>query len=345
MPEGKVLTTEGDPGREFFVLIEGTADVRRKGRKVNTMGAGDFFGEIALVSNRPRTATVTATSPLRLLVITDRALPRADAQDAVDPVEGARRARRALRARALDLELEPVVGELDAFADGQLLRAVRDQQPPARPTPRTPTRPRPARDGRAAPAPTPRASPRRGRGRRRAPARPGCRSARSRPSRRASRRRARRGSRTCRSCSAALGTGTSSKPAISFGSPTRYSWISNARSNMSGAPPNWPARLGEVRPPAGRQVQRHGRQLAARPVDRAPHPRHEVAPVVEVEVADRDRVQLRPGHLGAQPREHARPAVEQQTPRPFDAGSRTGRRPDWATPASSRRPSDARAAA
>jgi CRP-like cAMP-binding protein len=73
MPDGKVLTTEGDPGREFFVLVEGTADVLRKGRKVNAMGSGDFFGEIALVSNRPRTATVTATSPLRLLVITDRA--------------------------------------------------------------------------------------------------------------------------------------------------------------------------------------------------------------------------------------------------------------------------------
>ena len=69
---GKVLTTEGEPGHEFFVLIEGEADVRRKGRKVNVMGPGDFFGEIALVSNRPRTATVTATSPLRLLVITDR---------------------------------------------------------------------------------------------------------------------------------------------------------------------------------------------------------------------------------------------------------------------------------
>jgi CRP/FNR family transcriptional regulator, cyclic AMP receptor protein len=73
MREGKVLTTEGRPGREFFVLIEGTADVRRKGRKINTMGAGDFFGEIALVSDRPRTATVTATSPVRLLVVTDRA--------------------------------------------------------------------------------------------------------------------------------------------------------------------------------------------------------------------------------------------------------------------------------
>jgi CRP-like cAMP-binding protein len=73
LPEGKVLTAEGDPGREFFVLIEGSADVRRKGRKVNTMSAGDFFGEIALVSNRPRTATVTAVSPLRVLVVTDRA--------------------------------------------------------------------------------------------------------------------------------------------------------------------------------------------------------------------------------------------------------------------------------
>jgi CRP/FNR family cyclic AMP-dependent transcriptional regulator len=70
--EGKELTKEGAAGHEFFVLVEGTADVRRKGRKVNTMGPGDFFGEIALVSSRPRTATVTATSPVRLLVVTDR---------------------------------------------------------------------------------------------------------------------------------------------------------------------------------------------------------------------------------------------------------------------------------
>jgi len=70
---GKVLTREGDSGREFFVLVDGAAEVRRKGRKVRTMGSGDFFGEIALVSSRPRTATVTATAPVRLLVVTDRA--------------------------------------------------------------------------------------------------------------------------------------------------------------------------------------------------------------------------------------------------------------------------------
>jgi len=70
---GKVLTREGDSGREFFVLVDGAAEVRRKGRKVRTMDSGDFFGEIALVSSRPRTATVTATAPVRVLVVTDRA--------------------------------------------------------------------------------------------------------------------------------------------------------------------------------------------------------------------------------------------------------------------------------
>jgi CRP-like cAMP-binding protein len=69
--QGKEMTREGAPGREFFVLLEGTADVRKKGRKINTLRAGDFFGEISLVSRQPRTATVTATSPVRALVVTD----------------------------------------------------------------------------------------------------------------------------------------------------------------------------------------------------------------------------------------------------------------------------------
>jgi CRP-like cAMP-binding protein len=74
--DGKEMTRQGHPGREFFVLLEGTADVRKNGRKINTLGPGDFFGEIALVSREPRTATVTATSPVRTLVITDRSFRR-----------------------------------------------------------------------------------------------------------------------------------------------------------------------------------------------------------------------------------------------------------------------------
>lgn len=70
--EGTQLTREGAPGREFLVLVEGTADVLKNGRKINSLQAGDFFGEIALVHRTPRTATVKATSPVRALVITER---------------------------------------------------------------------------------------------------------------------------------------------------------------------------------------------------------------------------------------------------------------------------------
>jgi CRP/FNR family transcriptional regulator, cyclic AMP receptor protein len=73
LPEGKVLIREGDSGREFFVLVEGTADVERGGKKVAAIGPGDFFGEISLISKTPRNATITTTSPVRALVITDRA--------------------------------------------------------------------------------------------------------------------------------------------------------------------------------------------------------------------------------------------------------------------------------
>lgn len=72
LPEGKTLMREGDRGREFFVLVEGTADVRKGERKLSTLESGDFFGEIALVSQRPRTATVTTASPVRTLVVTEQ---------------------------------------------------------------------------------------------------------------------------------------------------------------------------------------------------------------------------------------------------------------------------------
>ena len=74
--DGHVLTREGRPGREFFVLVEGTARVTRKSKTIANLGAGDWFGEIALLTDAPRTATVTATSPVDVLVITDRRFRR-----------------------------------------------------------------------------------------------------------------------------------------------------------------------------------------------------------------------------------------------------------------------------
>ena len=72
LPEGKQLTKEGGRGREFFVLVEGNAEVKRKRRKIGTLGPGDFLGEIALVTRTPRTATVTTSSPVRALVVSEQ---------------------------------------------------------------------------------------------------------------------------------------------------------------------------------------------------------------------------------------------------------------------------------
>ncbi len=74
--DGYVLTREGKPGREFFVLVEGTTRVTKEGQTIADLKAGDWFGEIALLTHVPRTATVTATSPVRVLVVTDRAFRR-----------------------------------------------------------------------------------------------------------------------------------------------------------------------------------------------------------------------------------------------------------------------------
>ncbi len=71
-PEGDKLTEEGRPGREFFILVEGAVAVRQGGKKLTDLGPGDWFGEMAILRYKPRTATVTATSPVRLLVISDR---------------------------------------------------------------------------------------------------------------------------------------------------------------------------------------------------------------------------------------------------------------------------------
>jgi CRP-like cAMP-binding protein len=69
---GKVLMRKGDPGSEFFVITDGTVRIERDGRVIATLGRGDFFGDIALVVERPRTATATVETDSRLLVVGHR---------------------------------------------------------------------------------------------------------------------------------------------------------------------------------------------------------------------------------------------------------------------------------
>ncbi len=69
---GKVLCTEGEIGHEFFVIVDGKVKIARKGRRIATRGGGDFVGEIAILEEMPRTATVTAETPLRLFVLTSK---------------------------------------------------------------------------------------------------------------------------------------------------------------------------------------------------------------------------------------------------------------------------------
>jgi CRP-like cAMP-binding protein len=69
---GSALTTEGQGGHEFLVIVEGSANVTIRRRHVATLGAGDFFGEISLLDRGPRTATVTAKSDLLAYVSSER---------------------------------------------------------------------------------------------------------------------------------------------------------------------------------------------------------------------------------------------------------------------------------
>jgi len=69
---GKVLISEGTTGHEFFVVLAGTAKVTRRGRRVATLGPGDAFGELALLDRSPRNATVTAETPMELVVLGQR---------------------------------------------------------------------------------------------------------------------------------------------------------------------------------------------------------------------------------------------------------------------------------
>src|SRR4051794_9278883 len=74
--QGRKLTTQDADGQEFVVIIDGTADVIRGEQKLNDLGAGDFFGEVALLTGEKRTASVVATSSVHALVIEGHAFRR-----------------------------------------------------------------------------------------------------------------------------------------------------------------------------------------------------------------------------------------------------------------------------
>jgi CRP/FNR family transcriptional regulator, cyclic AMP receptor protein len=76
--QGKALAREGELGHEFFVVVEGTAEVVRGDAHLADLGPGDFFGEMALLGEERRTATVTTTSAMRVLVMTGHHLRAID---------------------------------------------------------------------------------------------------------------------------------------------------------------------------------------------------------------------------------------------------------------------------
>lgn len=70
--QGKVLTREGEPGREFMIIVAGEAEVRRDDQTIATLGPGDFFGELAVLAGVPRTATVVAITDMTVEALNRR---------------------------------------------------------------------------------------------------------------------------------------------------------------------------------------------------------------------------------------------------------------------------------
>jgi len=100
LPAGRHLCEQGQIGREAFIILEGNAEVRRNGRKVATLKKGDCVGELALLDHGPRTATVTADGPLKVLVLGAREF--AGIVDEVPPI--AHKLLKSLAARIRELD-------------------------------------------------------------------------------------------------------------------------------------------------------------------------------------------------------------------------------------------------
>jgi CRP/FNR family cyclic AMP-dependent transcriptional regulator len=98
VPEGYALATEGQFAHEFFVIEEGSAEVTQNGERIAELGPGDFFGEIGLLETERRTASVTATTPMKLIVMFQREFKHMEQ----DMPTVADRIRAAIRARLSD---------------------------------------------------------------------------------------------------------------------------------------------------------------------------------------------------------------------------------------------------
>lgn len=100
LDEGRVIVGEGDSGHEAYVVVDGKARVERNGQAVAELGPGDCFGELALLDGGPRTATVTADSPMTVLVLGQR-----EFAGVIDEVPGlAQKLLSSLAARLRDLD-------------------------------------------------------------------------------------------------------------------------------------------------------------------------------------------------------------------------------------------------
>ena len=102
LPAGKILCEQGTTGREAFIIVKGTAEVRRNKKKVATLGPGTCVGELALLDHGPRTATVVAATDLTVLVIGAREF--ASIIDDVPPI--ALKLMRSLAAKVRELDTQ-----------------------------------------------------------------------------------------------------------------------------------------------------------------------------------------------------------------------------------------------
>jgi CRP/FNR family cyclic AMP-dependent transcriptional regulator len=100
---GRVLTREGTPGGEFFIIADGQATASLRKKKLATLGPGSFFGEMSLLDHGPRSATVTADTPMHLLVVD----PRSFASLVDDVPSVARKIMRTLAERLRNSEKAP----------------------------------------------------------------------------------------------------------------------------------------------------------------------------------------------------------------------------------------------